>query len=221
MESSGRNGDDAKRSGRNAPAESLERIERSPDGQLVVRASSYPPASYPEGSSSFPPGSFPPGSHATPLDASGVRARPRDQTASTGGAAPSVNAPVGRSGRSTPAERPRKRKALQDNGGANLRARCDTPRALPGARGSWPKREPLANAVIAASEKASPRATSATDLADADLVAINSGGTMDEVTRRVRRPSSLEPAAAAMPWRGFAIAIAMMALLGLAIWLAL
>lgn len=220
MESSGRNGDDAKRSGRNAPAESLERIERSLDGQLVVRASSYPPASYPEGSSSFPPGSFPPGSHATPLDASGVRTRPRDQAASTGDATPSV-APVGRSGRSTPAERPRKRKALQDNGGANLRARCDTPRALPGARGSWPKRDSLANAVTAASEKASPRATSATDLAGADLVAINSGGTIDEVTRRVRRPSSLESEAAAMPWRGFAIAIALMALLGLAIWLGL
>lgn len=208
MEGSGRNGDDAERPAGDGPAHVRLPLERSPEGRFVVRSSSHPPDEQTSG-----------------IDSSGVHNRPQTpEPTPVAVVVPQVER--GRPGRSTPAERPRKRKELQQGGSyaASVRARCDTPRALPGTRisdrpgpasfrppASRPAEEPSLPA-IAALAAASSASGAGVEQA------------RDEVTRRVRRPASSPPEQApalhvAMSWRGLLAAGAMLALLLMAVWL--
>jgi hypothetical protein len=199
MESSGRNGDDAKQPAGDGVEPARLPLERSPEGRFVVRSSSHPPDE-----------------QTSPIDSSGVHSRPKS------GPAPTAAAPAARDGdrRSTPAERPRKRKELKQGSTylADVRARCDTPRALPGAR--------ISDRPSRLSGASSEQSLSAI-AASAGAPATGTGGepprSVDEVTRRIRRPSSPEsssPAAAdgQMPWRALAAAGVIATLFVLAVW---
>ena len=114
---------------------------------------------------------------------------------------------------------------------ADVRARCDTPRALPGSRISdRPSRAPW----MGDGGSANPRSLSSL----AALSAASAGGiggvgseereSGDEVTRRVRRPSSVPPVAhtqapalsvSVSPWRGVLAAGALVVLFLVALWL--
>jgi len=201
MESSGRNGDDAERPAGDGPDQVRLPLERSPEGRFVVRSSSHPPTD-----------------RTGAIDSSGVHSRPRADDG-----APAQREREGRPGRSTPAERPRKRKELKQGGTyrSDVRARCDTPRALPGTRIS-DRPKPLERAVpdapspsvAALAAAAAPAPLSTHDEAPASAI--------DEVTRRVRRPSPTpaQPVVDAQSsWRGLVIAAAIVALFLLSIWL--
>jgi hypothetical protein len=198
MGTSGRNGDDAK--GADAEAQ-RPALERSPEGRFVIRSSSHPPTE-----------------QTGSVDVSGVHDRPdgaglRDPAA-LGKSAERTHegrdaTPTGR--KSTPAERPRKRRALQDAMQVDLRARCDTPRALPGERPSnRPVQQPSA-APLLAQPLPIPSAAVAEALAP-----------VDEVTRRVRRPGSHPPPSRWSNSQRIAlVAVALVALAALALALAL
>jgi hypothetical protein len=200
MESSGRDGDDAKQPAGDGVEPARLPIERSPQGRFVVRSSSHPPDE-----------------QTSPIDSSGVHSRPQS------GPAPKAAVTAGRDSdrRSTPAERPRKRKELKQGSTylADVRARCDTPRALPGTRIS----DRPSRATEAASEQSLPAIAA---LAAGGALAGAAGEparSVDEVTRRIRRPSSPEsvPPAAAdglMPWRTLAAAGLIATLFVLAVW---
>jgi hypothetical protein len=170
MGTSGRNGDDAK----GADEDAQRPLERSPDGRYVIRSSSHPPTEQ-TGSVDVS------GVHDRPERPSPrerVEPRPRERRDAT---------PTGR--KSTPAERPRKRRALQDALAVqvDLRARCDTPRALPGERSSS-RPTPQASATPAQTGPVVPLPIARPAVAD-------DGVQGDEVTRRVRRPGSNPPPA--------------------------
>jgi len=220
MESSGRNGDDAERPASDGPDHVRLPLERSAEGRFVVRSSSHPPNDQTSG-----------------VDVSGVHSRPQSTSKAPEATAPVARAPGApersRPGRSTPAERPRKRKELLQGSTylADVRARCDTPRALPGSRISdRPSRAPW----MGDGGSANPRSLSSL----AALSAASAGGiggvgseereSGDEVTRRVRRPSSIPPVAhtqapalsvSVSPWRGVLAAGAVVVLFLVALWL--
>ena len=136
----------------------------------------------------------------------------------------------GRPGRSTPAERPRKRKELKQGGQylAEVRARCDTPRALPGTRISErPSREPwMADGSSSAGPQALPSLTVLAAASAATPATDDEPANVDEVTRRVRRPHSPVPergeASAVdgrIPWHVVVTAGAIVALFLLSVWL--
>jgi hypothetical protein len=193
MGSSDRDGDDAK----GADAEARRALERSPEGRFVIRSSSHPPTE-----------------QTGSVDVSGVHNRPdrpgpRERVVER----PAERAREGRDAtptgrKSTPAERPRKRRALQDAVAAqvDLRARCDTPRALPGER---PSQRPSHQGSTAPARPAPmPMPTAAVADPQAPL---------DEVTRRVRRPGSNPPSNRwSNPQRAVVAAIALVALAALA-----
>jgi len=208
MESSGRNGDDAEQPAGDGAEPARLPLERSAEGRFVVRSSSHPP-----------------NEQTGAIDVSGVHSRPKSTSTPVAAAEP---APVarevdkGRPGRSTPAERPRKRKELKQGGTyvADVRARCDTPRALPGARISD---RPSRSASAAVQERVLPAVAALTAPASShgDSAAARN---VEEVTRRVRRPAS--PASAAppaldggMPWRSLVAAGFIVASFMLALWL--
>jgi hypothetical protein len=208
MESSGRNGDDAERPAGDGAEPARLPLERSTEGRFVVRSSSHPPTE-----------------QTGAIDVSGVHSRPKSASTPAAGAEPAPaarEADKGRPGRSTPAERPRKRKELKQGGTyvADVRARCDTPRALPGARISD---RPGRSSSAAAQERALP--------ALATMIAPSSspGGSdtarnVEEVTRRVRRPASptsVAPPAVdqGMPWRSLVAAGFIVAAFMFALWL--
>jgi hypothetical protein len=201
MESSGRNGDDAERPAGDGPEQVRLPLERSPEGRFVIRSSSHPPTDQTSG-----------------VDVSGVHSRP--QAEGTAPAQREREGEKGRPGRSTPAERPRKRKELKQGGTyrADVRARCDTPRALPGTRIS-DRPKPMERPVAAAPAVAAFTGASASG-GTADEVR----SSVDEVTRRVRRPSPIPAPQAAVvdpqsSWRGLLIAGAIVALFLIGIWL--
>lgn len=212
MESSGRNGDDAERPAGDGAEPTRLPLERSVEGRFVVRSSSHPPTD-----------------RTGTIDSSGVHSRPKSPQAAVAGAEPvpaSRDVDRGRPGRSTPAERPRKRKELKQGGTyvADVRARCDTPRALPGARISD---RPSRGASAAVQERVMPAVAALTLPAQShgDSAAARN---VEEVTRRVRRPASPAPAAPAappalvkdgMPWRPLVAAGFIVAAFMLALWL--
>jgi hypothetical protein len=209
MESSGRNGDDAKRPAGEGAEPARSPLERSPEGRFVVRSSSHPPLD-----------------HAGVIDSSGVHSRPKSPAQSVAGAEPAPaarEADKARPGRSTPAERPRKRKELKQGGTyvADVRARCDTPRALPGTRVSD---RPSRGALVSTQERPLPAidalVATASNTGDGNVASRN----VEEVTRRVRRPASptsIAPAAVddGMPWRSLVAAGFIVAAFMLALWL--
>lgn len=206
MESSGRNGDDAKRPAGDGGEPIRLPIERSPEGRLIVRSSSHPP-----------------NEQTSSVDVSGVHSRPQTPTPPALDAA-ATPAPAARDSdrRSTPAERPRKRKELKQGSTymADVRARCDTPRALPGTRIS----DRPSRATPAASEQSLP-AIAALAAAPTSGPPAEGARAVDEVTRRVRRPSGSpssesQPAAhdAPVPWRAVAAAGVIAALFLFAVW---
>ena len=207
MESSGRNGDDAERPAGDGGEPIRLPLERSPEGRFVVRSSSHPPDE-----------------QTSSIDSSGVHSRPQSGPAPMAAeAAPSArDAERGRPGRSTPAERPRKRKELKQGSTymADVRARCDTPRALPGTRISdRPPRDPSPGR-----EHPLP-AIAALATAPVSAPAGAETRSVDEITRRVRRPASTEAAPPPtgldppVPWRALATAGLIAALFMLALWL--
>jgi len=206
MESSGRNGDDAERPAGDGSEPVRLPLERSPEGRFVVRSSSHPPTD-----------------RTSAVDSSGVHSRPQAATPvvmSEPAPAREGDKEKGRRGRSTPAERPRKRKELKQGGTyvADVRARCDTPRALPGTRTS----DRPSRGTSAAEERSVP-ALAALASAPASDASGNEARNVDEVTRRVRRPASpalaAPPALDASPWRALAAAAFIVALFVIAVWL--
>jgi hypothetical protein len=208
MESSGRNGDDAERPAGDGAEPVRLPLERSPEGRFIVHSSSHPPTE-----------------QTGTLDVSGVHSRPKSTATPVAGPEPAPagrDADKGRPGRSTPAERPRKRKELKQGGTyvADVRARCDTPRALPGARISD---RPGRSSGAAAQERVLPAIASLT------AASSNPGGgdaarNVEEVTRGVRRPVSpisVAPQAVeqGMPWRSLVAAGFIVAVFMLALWL--
>jgi hypothetical protein len=198
MESSGRNGDDAERPAGDGPDQVRLPLERSPEGHFVIRSSSHPPTD-----------------QTGAVDSSGVHSRPQAADAT-----PALReGEKGRPGRSTPAERPRKRKELKQGGTyrADVRARCDTPRALPGTRIS-DRPKSMDRALPAVSAVAALAAAPAS-LGSGD----DTAHSVDEVTRRVRRPSPIpEPKPvidAQSSLRSLIIVGAVIALFLIAIWL--
>jgi len=208
MESSGRNGDDAERPAGDGAEPVRLPLERSPEGRFVVHSSSHPPSE-----------------QTGTVDVSGVHSRPKSAATPLAGAEPAPAArevDKGRPGRSTPAERPRKRKELKQGGTyvADVRARCDTPRALPGARISD---RPGRSSSAAGQEHALP-AIAALTAPPSNADGSDSMRNVEEVTRRVRRPAS--PASVAppavdhgMPWRSLVAAGFIVAAFMLALWL--
>jgi hypothetical protein len=206
MESSGRDGDDAKQPAGDGVEHARLPLERSPEGRFVVRSSSHPPDE-----------------QTSAIDSSGVHNRPQSGSAPKAEQRP-LPAARDTDRRSTPAERPRKRKELKQGSTylADVRARCDTPRALPGARIS----DRPSRVTSAASEQALPALPALAALAGASATstADEAPVSVDEVTRRIRRPSSPESVTQAsaesqMPWRTLAAAGVIAALFVLAVWL--
>jgi len=209
MESSGRNGDDVERPAGDGPDSVRLPLERSLEGRFVVRSSSHPPTD-----------------QTSAIDSSGVHSRPQAGPVEPAAAREGDR---GRPGRSTPAERPRTRKELRQGGQylAEVRARCDTPRALPGTRISdRPGREPWMDGASSAAQQALPTLAALTAASVATPATDEVPANVDEVTRRVRRPPSPVPergqASAVdvrIPWRVLVTAGAIVMLFLLSVWL--
>jgi hypothetical protein len=202
MESSGRNGDDAKQPAGDGVEPARLPLERSTEGRFVVRSSSHPPTE-----------------QTGSIDSSGVHSRPQSGRVPKAAEPVVSEAEADRGRLSTPAERPRKRKELRQGGTylANVRARVDTPRALPGTRSS----DRPSRGTAAASEQSLPAIAALA--APASGTAVESPRSVEEVTRRVRRPSSPEsvppaPNDGQLPWRALAAAGLIAALFVIAVW---
>jgi len=201
MASSGRDGDDVKQPASDGMELPRPPLERSPEGRFVIRSSSHPPTEQTRGVDSSGVHSRPRGGAAAaagPQDPSGAASEPEPGAAASQQGLTPREADRGRPGRSTPAERPRKRKELRQSATylAGVRARCDTPRALPGMRISdRPGRAPwMAEGSSLAGDGALP-AIAALNVASSPSATDReeSQASVDEVTRLIVEKLLIEP----------------------------